>query len=186
MRTRDFVLLAYRAFGGKMSGKTLLQKRVYFLGVQLKQVKELGYGAHYYGPYSSEVADANTQLKSLGFLEETVVGGGAVGSGGFEIARHDFKLSEAGHRIAKFLANEFPQEWQEISKIAGVIQQAGDLDYMELSWAAKAYFLLRERGGRATLSEIKQTASLFSWELTDEQVEKATSFLEKTGFITKA
>jgi hypothetical protein len=32
---RDMLLLAYKAFDGNMRGKTLLQKRVYFLSVVL-------------------------------------------------------------------------------------------------------------------------------------------------------
>jgi len=50
--TRDVLVLAYKAFEGDMRGKTLLQKRVYFLSVMLGI--EMGYEAHYYGPYSEK------------------------------------------------------------------------------------------------------------------------------------
>src|ERR1035438_7111890 len=44
---RDMLLLAYKAFDGNMRGKTLLQKRVYFLSVVLDV--GLGYDAHLLG-----------------------------------------------------------------------------------------------------------------------------------------
>ena len=44
---RDVLVLAYKAFEGDMRGKTLLQKRVYFLSVMLDI--DMGYEAHYYG-----------------------------------------------------------------------------------------------------------------------------------------
>ena len=56
---RDVVLLAYKTFGGTIKGKTMLQKRVYFLSVFLKV--DLGYEAHYYGAYSEGVATTNLE-----------------------------------------------------------------------------------------------------------------------------
>ena len=59
---RDVLALAYRAFDGTMRGKTLLQKRLYFVSVILGV--DLGYEPHYYGPYSEEVATANTEFEN--------------------------------------------------------------------------------------------------------------------------
>ena len=72
---RDVVLLAYKAFGGTVKGKTMLQKRVYFLSVFLNA--DLGYEAHYYGPYSEAVATANLEMKSLGCTSPNPYPGGA-------------------------------------------------------------------------------------------------------------
>jgi len=46
MKIRDLVILAYGAFGGTIEGKTMLQKRIYFLGVGLGKESEFGYRAH--------------------------------------------------------------------------------------------------------------------------------------------
>ena len=53
---------------GKFSGKTLLQKTIFFLN----ELLELGisFKPHYYGPYSSDVASSIADLTALGFLEE--------------------------------------------------------------------------------------------------------------------
>jgi len=54
MLARGVLILAYKAFDGEMRGKTLLRKRIYFIKVIL--AIDLGYEAHYYGPYSEQVA----------------------------------------------------------------------------------------------------------------------------------
>jgi uncharacterized protein YwgA len=47
--------------------------------------KELGYDAHYYGPYSEEVASANTELKSLGIWVFCACVSGSLAFAAFEI-----------------------------------------------------------------------------------------------------
>jgi uncharacterized protein YwgA len=69
MLARDVLILAYKAFDGEMKGKTLLQKRIYFISVMLGI--DLGYEAHYYGPYSEQVATLNMEMKSLGYISES-------------------------------------------------------------------------------------------------------------------
>lgn len=183
MKPRDFVLLAYRAFDGHMRGKTTLQKRVYFLAVKLKY--DLGYGPHYYGPYSSEVSDINDELKSLGYLEESVSNWG-VNSCGFEISRYDYELTEDGDRIVERKKDQYPDWWQKISQTAGLMKEADPLSYMELSIAAKAYFILdRERDGSADIETIKTIARKFGWSCTEDDLEKAASFLERVDLISR-
>ncbi len=89
MNAYDFVHLTLFAYNGELQGRTKLQKTVYFLGVFTESLDDLGYRPHYYGPYSAAVADAVSRLKALGFVMEYTLGSGAVGAGGFEIARHD-------------------------------------------------------------------------------------------------
>ena len=179
---RDVLLLAYRAFDSSMKGKTLMQKRIYFLSVRLGI--ELGYDAHYYGPYSEEVASANTELKSLGYLSETASPFG-VDQRGFEMARYDYKLTDAGNRLANKKASRMPNIAAEIEKAAKVITDAGNLDYMELSIAAKAYYVLTKLNGRATKEDIAAMLPKFGWNVTNEQLEKATTFLEQSRLVTK-
>jgi len=179
---RDVLLLAYRAFDGSMKGKTLLQKRIYFLSVMLG--KELGYDAHYYGPYSEEVASANTELKSLRYLAEMTSPFG-VDQRGFEMARYDYKLTDAGNRLADKKAARMPRMKAEIEKAAKVITDAGNLDYMELSIAAKAYYVLTKLNGKATKEDIAGMLPKFGWNVTTEQLEKATEFLERSHLVAK-
>lgn len=181
--TRDIVLLAYKAFGGSVKGKTMLQKRVYFLSIFLDA--DLGYEAHYYGPYSDAVATANLEMKSLGYLSESVSGWG-VDQRGFELARYDYKLTEVGARIAERKASLDPERWNNINDAAKIVNEAGNLDYMELSVAAKAHFILTQIHRRATLEDITDMLPKFGWEVSKEELQNATQFLQKAKLITKS
>jgi uncharacterized protein YwgA len=180
--TRDVLVLAYKAFEGDMRGKTLLQKRVYFLSVML--CIEMGYEAHYYGPYSEKVATLNSELKSLGYISESSSAWG-YDQRGFEMARHDFRLTELGARLAERKAEGQVQLWGNIQKAAGVIMKAGDLDYMDLSIAAKAYYVLNKLNGKATMEDIAAMLPKFGWSVSAEQLGKATDFLTKTDLVRK-
>ena len=59
MDVKDFVQLSLLAMGGQIQGKTNVQKKVYFLGLITDCLDDLGYRAHFYGPYSDEVADGD-------------------------------------------------------------------------------------------------------------------------------
>lgn len=183
MRTRDVLLLAYDAFGGQISGKTTLQKKMYFLAVKLDY--DLGYGAHYYGPYSRDVAAANSELKALGHLKESVSGWGSTDPQGFEIARYDYSLTSDGRRIVDRKRRQHPEEYDAIHRAAQEIRDAGEIGYMRLSVAAKAYFLLKRQGGRADLETIKTVARRFGWSVSELDLERAGEFLEKAGLVTR-
>lgn len=176
MKTRDFILLAYGAFDRRISGRTLLQKRVYFLSEMLDE--NHGFSPHYYGPYSSQVAEANSELKALGFIEEdrTVYGWN---HSGFEMARYDYSLTEDGLKLLERKKKEYPDEWKQIYDAANRIKGAGTVDYMELALAAKAYFILTRQGGTASKETIKTVAQKFGWTINELELEKAIDFLNK-------
>lgn len=94
MTTYDFVQLSLYACGGKIQGRTKLQKTVYFLGLMTGHLDKLGYQAHYYGPYSAEVAEAISTLEGIGFASSTIASVGTVDPQGFEIRRSDYTLTE--------------------------------------------------------------------------------------------
>lgn len=178
---RNVILLAYKAFDGNMMGKTLLQKRVYFLSIFLNY--DLGYDAHYYGPYSEEVATANAELKSLGFISESATSWG-IDRRGFELARYDYALSDVGSRITDKKVAANPELWNKIKDAADVVKKAGNLDYMELSIAAKAYFILRKLNRKATIDDIAAMLPKFGWSVSKEELESATGFLTKTHLVS--
>lgn len=178
----DALLLGYRAFGGTMNGKTLLQKRIYFLSVMLGI--DMGYEAHYYGPYSAQIAFLNAELKSLGYISESTSKWG-YDQRGFEMARHDFGLTELGQRITDRKAIRHPDWWKKIEKAAAVAKQAGDLDYVELSIAAKAYYVLTKLNGKTTTEDMAAMLPRFGWNVTDDQLNKAKEFLVKMRLVEK-
>jgi uncharacterized protein YwgA len=78
-------MLIIDAAGGTLEGKTLLQKRAYFLSELLNF--DLDYHAHYFGPYSPQLENGIGRAKSLGFIEEKTLGFGISDSVGFEVRR---------------------------------------------------------------------------------------------------
>ena len=123
MDTRDILLLAYDAFEGEVRGKTNLQKKLYFLSIMLGI--DLGYGPHYYGPFSSDIASTNTSFKVLGYLAESVASGGSYGSEGFEIARHDFRLTNDGRAAVEVKKKRFSELWAKVKTAADTLNAAG-------------------------------------------------------------
>src|SRR5271170_1950900 len=101
MNTYDFVQLGLFKLGGEIKGRTKLQKTIYFLAVTTgHNPEDFGYRPHFYGPYSEEVAEAVDRLKALGFVTQSIAGGGGYDNRGFEVARFDFKLNVEGEQIA--------------------------------------------------------------------------------------
>jgi uncharacterized protein YwgA len=183
MNTYDFVHLALHALGGEIKGKTKLQKTIYFLGVMTGRVKELGFHAHFYGPYSEEVACAIDRLKALGFIDQTLASGGAVDDRGFEVARFDFRLNDSGRRVAESKLSAYDEEWKKLVGACSVLKRVGDQDYMKLSIAAKTYFMLGERKGEATMKELADLSKKFGWSVSAEQALEAARLLETLKLV---
>lgn len=182
MNTRDFVALTLREAGGEIRGKTKLQKLLYFVGVLTDRLDELGYRPHFYGPYSDDVAYAVGQLKTIGALDQNVTDWG-IDRSGFEVKRYDFRLNDAGQKFADGLARRNPDMTEQIRCAIALYEKAGDRDYMELSIAAKTYFLLGQKKGRSRLDHLVKLASRFGWEVSERQIEEAAEYLQQLGLV---
>lgn len=184
MSVYDFVHLGLYALGGEIKGRTKFQKTIYFLGILTDSLEELGYRPHFYGPFSAEVAGALDRLRALGFVDQSIVSRGSVDDSGFEVARHDFRLTEEGKKIAEAKAKQNPQVWNRLQGAVEILNRAKEQDYMRLSIAAKTYFMLGEKKGKASSDDLASLASKFGWSVTREQVQDAGRFLESLGLIT--
>lgn len=178
MNTYDFVHLVLNAAGGKISGRTKLQKTVYFTGAIAGCLDRLGYRAHYYGPYSSEVTAAVDELRGLGFLSQHVSSSGAVNAQGFEIARYDYELTEVGKLVAEEKAVAHPIEWKGIQAAFDRMKAVRDVDYVRLSIAAKSYFLQRANPQPLSPEELSRRTSPYGWQVSPEQFREADTLLK--------
>jgi uncharacterized protein YwgA len=167
---------------GEICGKTKLQKLLYFVGVLTDRLDELGYRAHFYGPYSDDVAYAVGQLKTIGAVDQNVTDWG-IDRSGFEVRRYDFRLNEAGRTFADELARRNPDLSEKIRSAVKLYKKAGDRDYMELSIAAKTYFLLGQKKGRARLDSLVTQASRFGWNVSEDQIRDAVKYLQQLGLV---
>lgn len=184
MRTYDFVHLAMLALGEGIQGKTKLQKTIYFIAILAGCAEELGYRPHYYGPYSDDVADAVKRLKAVDFITQDTMHFGALNDAGFEIARHDFRLTDDGRAIAKQKAQADPESWRRIKEAVHIFKAAGDLDYMRMSVAAKTFFILQEEGGKATTEQICHVAKQLGWNPSPREVTESCRFLNRLGLVS--
>lgn len=117
-------------------------------------------------------------MKILGFVEEASTGFGIV-SGGFEMRRYDYCLTEDGKKICEPLLNT--PEYLAIADAVRRIQDAGSPDYMELSIAAKAYFILQKQDKPMTSGELLKEAQRFNWNISEKSLDRAVDFLNRVG-----
>jgi uncharacterized protein len=186
MEAFEFVQLVISALGGEINGKTKLQKSVYFLGLMTGCLDDLGFRPHFYGPYSDDVAEAVNRLKTIGAVDQNVRGGCAVDKAGFEVCRYDYSLNDEGRELAEETARYNRKLTTELRKAVEAFKAVGDLDYMELSIAAKTYFMLGEKKGRATNSELANLARKFGWDVTPKQIRDAANHLSRLGLVEVA
>jgi len=178
MTPYDFVHLVIHATGGKIEGRTKLQKVVYFAGVLTGYIQYLGYRPHYYGPFSPAVAGAVQELRSLKFLEQNTRPDGTTDAGGFEKIRYDYALTAEGEQVAKEKAEQWPEEWKGIAEAAEKITSAKVRDYVHLAIAAKTDLLTREAGRTLSPSDLKERCEERGWTaFTNEQYDDAVRFL---------
>jgi uncharacterized protein YwgA len=185
MTSYDFLHLTFLAVGGEIRGRTKVQKTVYFLGVLSNLLPDLGFRPHFYGPYSDAISEALIKLKARDFLTESVHSAGAIGSRGFEIARHDFQLTEEGQKIAEQKAKANPVLWKKLQDVAARFKKAGDIDYMRMSVAAKTYFMLQNSGQPASLIQLSESAKELGWDATADDINESISFLERLGLVKR-
>lgn len=183
MKAYDFVHLVLHAAGGRIEGRTKLQKMVYFVGVLTEMHDELGYRAHYYGPYSPTVTTAVEELRGLGFLEQRMAGGGATDPQGFEVARYDYSLTNDGIRIAEEKARLRPKMWEKIKHAVSRLEEANVSDYLKLSIAAKAYFLVNRAHEPVTVNKLVEISQKFGWKVSKEQVVEASDWLKRLQLV---
>ena len=77
----------------------------------------------------------------------------------------------------------YPQLMEELKVAANALKQAADIDYMEMSIAAKTCFILGQRKKPASMRELTQLASRFGWNVSEEQVQRAAEYLGRLDLV---
>lgn len=184
MQIIDVLLLVVKGEGKKgLCGRTLLQKKVYFLSVLLNE--PYGFTAHYYGPYSSYVAGNLESLVNCGFLDENTESfAAASGDRNLfgEIRRHTYTLTNDGNEVWSDIEKEPNfEKWKNALDMLN--EQPISNDFNKLSIAAKVHYIIdwREKG---TIGEVKQVAEEYGWNVKAEDIESVLSFLKGLGLVT--
>ena len=180
MHIQDLILLVIGSEENGIRGRTLLQKKLYFLSV-LKGI-ELGFGPHYYGPYSSWVAENLDILVSARFLNEVKETFETDRNIFGEIRRHTYSLTTDGKDVMGEIGQEAEYTaWKQ--KLDMLNSQPLASDFNMLSIAAKVYYIVNQQGS-ATPEQIRKVAKEFGWSIEDPDIEGVLSLLEALSLIS--
>ncbi len=181
MHIQDLILLVIGSEEGKsLRGRTTLQKKLYFLSV-LERV-DLGFGPHYYGPYSSLVAENLDILVSARFLKEVTETFSTDQNTFGEIRRHTYSLTLDGDIVMDEIRKETGYTcWKQALDL--INKQEVAKDFNTLSIAAKVYYIVN-RQGKTTIEQIQQVAKELGWQLNESQIKNVCSFLEDLSLIS--
>jgi len=170
-----------KASGEKIESKTKLHKELYFISLLLN--KDFGFKAHYYGPYSQEVEQGLDELIGAGFVDVKCDSYGINQKKGFEAKKYEFYLSNVGRKLLDRLIEEYPKENKTIKEFVDNLKDIGDLNYISLSLAAKAYYIIDKEGKSMTYEQIIEKAKAFGWDVDVSNIDEAAKILLKLGFI---
>lgn len=182
IKLRDILLMLLKASDDKIYGKTKIQKICYLLSIKIQKEEDFQFQANYYGPYSPAVDYSQSELVGIGFVKEERLPWG-MDNRGFEAVRYDYELTNDGKEMAKILEKTNTKIYKEIENLVKTLKELGDPDYMQLSAASKAYFILKREGKKMTSEEIRQKAVDFNWNLTGSDINKAIKILEQLQLI---
>ncbi len=171
MQLSKILLLLIYFYSKSIKGKTLLQKRMYFLSIILKQ--DFGFHAYYYGPYSERVDFATDHNKALGFISESL-------SDFTYQKRYEFIITPDGNELIKHLLKTNSDLYKKVENAVNKIKSSGDDDeYIKISYAAKVHFIINSTKSGKNKKKIIHEAKDLGWELNDDAIETAMGFINK-------
>ena len=185
MHIIDILLLVVGSEKNGLKGRTLLQKKVYFLSVLMDV--DLGFSPHYYGPYSSYVASHLDSLVSCGLLKEVTESFSDEENVFGERRRHTYSVPDNVEPVWQedIQEQEKPQfdKWRDALK--RINEQDISKDFNKLSIAAKVHYIISWEGnGTLTLPQVQQIAEDYKWDVKPEDIKNVLSFLTELGLVT--
>ena len=164
------------ASSGGVQGRTLLQKRIYFLSVLVNE--DFGFRPHYYGPYSSLVSTSLSALVEADLVEEARVGYGVPTSFG-EMSRYDYRLSDSGWDVV----NHRPEIVSHYREHLDKIHESGiSVDLDTISIAAKVHFIVSDQV-KATVEHIQEMAGSLGWSISEDSIGKVVEYLKQLELV---
>lgn len=187
MHIIDIILLVIKGEkDDELRGRTLLQKKIYFLSVMMEH--DLGFTAHYYGPYSSYVAGHLDSLVNYGILKETPISLSSnppEQSPFGEIRKHTYiySLIPDAFKDVWEVTEKKPgfNEWKQ--KLKAINNQNTARDSNRLSIAAKIHYIV-DWEGEKNAEEVLQTAKEYGWDFTLKDIENVLSFLTDLELVS--
>lgn len=167
---------------GCLEGRTLLQKKSYFLTTIMKE--DYQFRPHYYGPYSQIVADAVDSLVSAGLLEEKTDVFPVANIFG-EGKRYSYTITKDGQEFLDFVKEKKIDDfdkWQ--SALSRINSRDISTDFNLISIAAKMHYILSE-DKKLSANNICAKAKELGWNVKVEDIQKVAEDLVELGLIVK-
>jgi len=162
---------------GPVEGRTAIQKLGYF--ASLKTGLSLGYRPHYYGPYSSILHGLLGEFVSAGYVEEQAR------QTRFYRTMYSYSLTDDGIQLFNEVRKREPIKSAEIGEVVQRCERIVKNNVNSLSWAAKVYFLLSQKGMEISTEEAVQSSRRFGWKLSNTEVESGTKLLVGLGLARR-
>lgn len=157
-----------------MSGKTTVQKRMYFLSDFIS--KDFGFRHYYYGPFSNQVNQAIDYNCGLGFLSENF------NYFSPDLKRFDYELTKDGKEFVQHLKSNGEKDLvKELKQFHELMDSSGDNgDYNLLSWAAKLHYIRKQNTSidLEIISDVKKELANYGWKLNDSEIQSGKLFLK--------
>ena len=186
MHIQDIILLVVASEKDRgLQGRTILQKKLYFISVLNKtdHTTNFGFSPHYYGPFSREVAENLDLLVSCGFLNQVTETFSTDRNILGEIRRHTYYLTPDGDAVmGEITKQDECASWQQALNDLNSQPSAGDFN--TLSIAAKVHYIVKQQG-RVTRRQIRETAGDYGWDIYENDVNNVLSFLENLSLVSR-
>ena len=170
MKLDDGILLVVHACGSHPVGRTALQKLMYF--ASRLGVVDAGFNAHYYGPYSQEVANEVASLVDMDFLDEYSGVVYASGNTGYS-----YRLTDEGRQVL----TDANGHKETIDKIVRSAISSFSLNPRLLATAAKVHFILDESKAPMMPQTIRERAKNLGWDIDEPGIVKVIDYLKEMG-----
>ncbi|MFI5418228.1 MAG: hypothetical protein ACHQ2Y_04950 [Candidatus Lutacidiplasmatales archaeon] len=182
MKPADVVLYITSRIG-TVPGRTVLQKLCYFANV--KAAAGIPFKAHYYGPYSPDVARATDSLLVFDYVDEKTESGSLSspwmtrrGTVITDWERRCYNLTATGKNYWDRIPKEQREALGKADELIAKLERATRLDARKLATLAKVHFLMQQNQLAPTdVPGILAAAKAEGWKMTESGVERALKTL---------
>ena len=158
-------------------GRTLFQKKLYVLAAVAGE--DFGFFPHFYGPYSSEVADHIGALCAAGFVSESSEPTGRIAGPFGETVRYVYSLTEAGRDIVASREADFGR-YRTMCGMMNGHELADNTILMPI--AAKVHYIVSENSN-ASEADIRTRAMSLGWNINEADITRVVSYLQHLNLI---
>jgi len=94
--------------------------------------------------------------------------------------------TDDGRRLFERLRNKEPQIYEIVRRVVKRCKNIANNNIGVLSWSAKIYFLITQKGAKLTYSEARQMSKKFGWQLPENELKTGVRLLKALGLVRVA